>query len=137
MNESSNQQQRNRWVYAVCVLAVILFGLASRRFPGLFPAALGKYPGDALYALMMFFGLGWLLPRKPTLQVALMAMLVCDAIEFGQLYHAPWLDALRRTTPGRLVLGSGFHALDLLAYAVGTACGALMEAAKRKLKVDS
>jgi len=47
--------------------------------------------------------------------------------EFSQLYQADWINAVRHTTPGHLVLGSGFHAMDLLAYGVGVAVGAATE----------
>jgi hypothetical protein len=48
-------------------------------------------------------------------------------VEFLQLYHAPCIDAIRATRPGRLVLGTTFNAPDLLAYPVGIALGAWAE----------
>jgi Protein of unknown function (DUF2809) len=118
--------QRNRWVYVVLTCAVIALGLASRKW-ALFPASLGKYPGDALYALMAFCALGVLLPRKTTIHNAVLALGFCVAIEFSQLYHGPWIDGLRATTLGHLVLGSHFGWWDLVAYAVGVAVGATGE----------
>ena len=52
---------------------------------------------------------------------AVIALTVCYAIELSQLYKAVWIEAIRQTMPGRLVLGSGFLYSDLLAYAIGTA----------------
>ena len=46
------------------------------------------------------------------------------AVELSQIYHAPWIDWLRATIPGRLVLGTTFNAIDLAAYAAGIAIGA-------------
>jgi hypothetical protein len=43
------------------------------------------------------------------------------------MYHAPWIDALRSTTLVQLVLGSGYDARDLVAYALGVAAAALIE----------
>ena len=48
-------------------------------------------------------------------------------IELSQLYHAPWIDAIRRTRLGGLVLGYGFLWSDLACYAVGVVCGAFAE----------
>jgi len=123
----STPQPRNRLSHAVLVLVVIAAGLASRRYPELLPAALGKYPGDALWALMvmLLYGLAW--PRWPIGRTALAALATSFAVEFSQLYQADWINAIRHTTLGHLVLGSGFHAMDLLAYAVGVAVGALAE----------
>ena len=46
----------------------------------------------------------------------------------SQLYHAPWIDAIRDTLPGALVLGYGFLWSDLACYAAGVALGAGVEA---------
>lgn len=119
--------RRHRFTYAVAVLAVIAIGLASRRWPGLFPAVLGKYPGDALWALMVYAGCGLLWPRMSSVRVAAMALAISFSVELGQLYQAPWINSIRGTVLGHLVLGSAFHALDLVAYAVGVAAGLLAE----------
>lgn len=119
---------RSRAWLAVGIAAIIALGLASRSFP-LFPAALGKYPGDALWALMVFLGFAWLLPRAATLKLATLALSFSYLVEFLQLYQPPWLDAVRSTTPGHLVLGSAFSWLDLIAYAIGVSLGALADLA--------
>lgn len=48
-------------------------------------------------------------------------------VEVSQLYHAPWIDAIRAMVPGRLVLGTTFNWPDLPAYSVGIALGSLAE----------
>ena len=118
---------RSRPIYSVAILVVITLGLLSRRYPNLLPAALGKYPGDALWALMVFLGFGFWFRCAPTVVVALAAFALSLAIEVSQLYHAPWIDSVRATLPGRLVLGSGFAWSDLAAYTVGILAGALIE----------
>ena len=45
------------------------------------------------------------------------------------MYHAPWIDSIRRTTLGGLVLGFGFVWSDLACYAVGVGLGILIELA--------
>lgn len=105
-------------------LAVIALGLASRRFPWLFPEFLGKYPGDALWAWVVFLAWAFCLPAATTARLALLAVLTACGVEFSQLLHSPWLDAVRRTTVGHLVLGTTFSWCDLIAYAIGIALGA-------------
>lgn len=119
--------RRSRPFYALLLLAVIAAGLASRRYPVLLPAALGKYPGDALWALMVLLLYGFVRPGWPIGRVAAAALATSFAVEFSQLYQADWITAIRHTTLGHLVLGSTFHAPDLLAYTVGVAAGALLE----------
>lgn len=131
---------RHRGVWLLLIVLVIAAGLASRKFgPWLLAAfgpwasdpdwgsavraVLGKHPGDALWALMVYLGWGWLWPRASVGRVAMAALAFSYLIEVGQLWQPPWLQAIRATTLGHLVLGSGFHAADLLAYAVGVVLG--------------
>ena len=115
--------RRNRITLACALAAVILLGLGARRFPGLLPAFLGKYPGDALWALAVMIGWGMVWPRASTTGLATLALATSCAVEFSQLWKVPWLDDIRHTTIGHLVLGSGFAWPDLVAYAVGVVIG--------------
>lgn len=126
--EPDNQQMpRSRLLYCASVVVVIALGLLSRRYPQFLPAALGQSPGDALWALMVFLGVGFLFPRASTFKLAMAALGFSFAIEFSQLYHAPWIDAVRATRIGHLVLGNGFLWSDLIAYTVGVLTGAVTE----------
>lgn len=109
------------------VLAVIALGLASRKFPDLFPAALGKYPGDALWTMMVFFGLAVMAPRMTIARLTLWALAISYAVEFGQLYQAPWIVAVRAHPLGHLVLGTAFGWMDLVAYTAGAVVAMLIE----------
>ena len=117
---------RNRFLYLVLVAGVVALGLASRHFSFL-PSFVHLYIGDALWALMVFLIFGFLFPRQITLQIALYALCFSSFIEFSQLYHAPWIDSIRHTRLGGLVLGFGFLWSDLLAYLVGISFGAVSE----------
>jgi hypothetical protein len=125
---------RNRLWLLVCVVAVIALGLASRKFPSLFPAIFGKYPGDALWALMVFVGLAFVKPRASTAHLAVLAFAFACAIELSQLYQRPWLNEIRGTTIGHLVLGSTFSWPDIAAYAVGVLVGSLIDSLSESLR---
>ena len=88
--------------------------------------------GDALWAMMIVWGVSAVLPDARRSTRGLVALAVCWAVEASQLYHAPWADALRATTVGRLVLGSAFDARDLVAYVAGVLVALLGEAAARR-----
>lgn len=120
--------KRSRWRLAACLVAVIALGLASRKFP-LLPAFLGKYPGDSLWALMVFVGWAFCKPRASTRSIAMLAFATSCLVEFSQLYQAAWLVSIRSTTLGHLVLGSTFSWFDIAAYAAGVLLGALIDAA--------
>ena len=49
--------KRNRLLYAMFTILVIILGLSSRKFAFALPALLNDYLGDALWALMIFIDL--------------------------------------------------------------------------------
>lgn len=57
--------------------------------------------------------------------------MICAAVETSQLYHPSWLDAIRATRPGQLVLGSGFVPRDFASYGLGVMGAALIESTIR------
>jgi glycopeptide antibiotics resistance protein len=118
---------RPRSIYALAVAGTIALGLGSRAVAAHLPWWLAKNAGDTLYATMVFFALGFAWPRMSTWRAAAIALAFSCAIEASQAYHAPWLDAVRATLPGHLVLGQGFHAFDLICYALGVALGVALE----------
>ncbi|KEK23128.1 DUF2809 domain-containing protein [Bacillus gaemokensis] len=125
--------KRNRILYAIFTIIVIVLGLGSRKFAHALPDLLNAYLGDALWALMIFIGFGFLCNKMETKKVAFISLLFCYAIEISQLYHAEWIDSIRATTLGGLVLGYGFLWSDLLAYAIGIGIGGLCELVFRKI----
>ena len=88
-------RKRNRVSLTITLLAVILLGLASRKYPFLFPAFLGKYPGDALWAIMVYLGLELLMPKASIGFIATCALAISYLDEFSQLIQTPWLNAIR------------------------------------------
>jgi hypothetical protein len=112
---------------ALIALGVVL-GLGSRRYDEHLPGVVSAYAGDTLWALVAFLGIGLLLPRTSTWAIAFLAMSFSAAIEVSQLYHAPWIDSIRHTTPGGLLLGYGLLWGDLACYAVGIGLGVVIEA---------
>ena len=91
------------------------------------PEFLAAYAGDTLWALTAFLGIGMLFPRWSTLRVCLAALLFAFSIEVSQLSHSAWLDQIRHTTIGGLILGYGFLWSDLLCYCVGIGIGCVLE----------
>ena len=76
----------------------------------------------------MFWWIGVVIPGARLSVRGVAAYMVCALVEMSQLYHAPALDALRATSLGHLVLGSGFDWRDLGAYALGVLGALFFEA---------
>jgi Protein of unknown function (DUF2809) len=115
--------KRKLVIQLVALAGVILLGLLSRKYSGIFPVEIQKYPGSALWALAVFVFVGLLLQTQTTLKVAGLALVIAFAVEFSQLLNVPWLNEIRATKVGHLFLGSTFNTPDLLAYALGILAG--------------
>ena len=113
--------KRNRFLYFGIILFIIALGLGSRT--SYIPDFIYPYLGDFLYAVMMYFIFAFLLPKVPPINIAFMAVGICFAIEFLQMYQAPWINEIRHTCVGALTLGSGFLWSDLVCYSLGGAVG--------------
>lgn len=105
--------------YLTLALATTALGLAVHLYAGALGSAIQDVIGDALWATMVAWWIGVLAPDAPLLQRSTAALAIAFAVELSQLYHTPTLDAIRATTLGTLVLGSGFDPRDLVAYALG------------------
>lgn len=124
--------KRNRIIYALLFLLTIGLGLVSRKINYLFPEFINLVLGDAIWAMMIYFGVCFCFNKLTVFKVALVAISFCYVIEISQLYHAPWIDEIRNTTLGGLVLGFGFLRSDILAYSIGVFSAALLEYLVRK-----
>jgi Protein of unknown function (DUF2809) len=125
---------RRRSYLVVAIVVTIAVGLASRKWPWLLPASLGKYPGDALWGAVVYWLVAFLAPSAPVGRVAGFALAISYLDELSQLYQAPWINQVRATTIGHLLLGAAFSWLDLLAYTVGIALCSAIEIFSRKQK---
>lgn len=124
--------KRNRLLYVVMIISVIILGLFTRKINSEMPYFFKTYFGDALWALMIFLAFGFIFSEMKTWKVALTGIIFCYLIELSQLYHAHWIDNMRNTTLGGVVLGYGFSWTDLLAYAIGIGACAIIDILLRK-----
>ena len=109
-----------RIIYFAIITFIIVLGLLSRK-----SSSIPLYVGDILWATMVFFIIRFLLIDDSWKKVAVIALLICFTIEASQLYEANWINLIRRTLPGRLILGQGFLWSDLIAYIIGV-CGGVI-----------
>jgi uncharacterized membrane protein len=121
------QYNRNRLLYAVLVVIVMILGLLSRKCGNVLPDFIDTYLGDALWALMIYLGVAFIFKKKKIKIVAALGLSFCYLIEISQLYHATWIDNIRRTTLGGLILGYGFLWSDLVAYSMGIVVGIIVD----------
>jgi len=118
---------RNRVIYFILILIVIAVGLSSRKYQIYLPELIGKYTGDTVYALMAYFGCGFLKPKYSIWKISLLALTYSYLIEISQLYHSEWIERIRQIRLGGLILGYAFLWSDMLCYTVGVLIGVSIE----------
>ncbi|MBZ9608973.1 DUF2809 domain-containing protein [Clostridium estertheticum] len=119
--------KRNRLLYSVMIIIVVILGLCSRKMTNAIPSFLNTYLGDALWALMIFIAFGFIFREMKTKIIELIGISFCYLIEMSQLYHVNWIDNIRKTTLGGLVLGYVFSWIDLIGYAIGILVGIILD----------
>jgi len=118
--------KKRRLVYFVLYLLIIPIGLATRKQPQWFYSLIAIYGGDVFWSTMFFFLFRCFSPRVPLWKIALYTISFSVAIEVSQLYHAPWIDRLRATFLGSMLLGTTFVWSDIACYSAGTLLGWLI-----------
>ncbi|MDR3696764.1 DUF2809 domain-containing protein [Mucilaginibacter sp.] len=113
---------KTRLTWFILVIITIILGLLSRHVAGI-----PLFIGDILWATMIYFGFRFLLISKSIQFIVIASLLFCYAIEFSQLYQAPWINNIRHTVLGGLVLGEVFLWGDMLSYTVGIVIGVFVE----------
>ncbi len=128
--------QRSRVVTLGLAVLTVLLGLSTRRYGEVLPVLVVRYAGDVLWAALVFWVLAAVFPRAKTLTLAGGTVAVAFTVELSQLYHVPWLDALRGTTAGALILGQGFLISDLVCYVAGAVFAAFVDSAMVRARSD-
>lgn len=102
------------------LLAVTIgLGLGSRRPEWGWPDLVRAHAGDALWTVAVYGSLALVFRRAAPARLFAAALAISLVVELSQLLSFPWLDALRSTLPGRLLLGQGWQWGDLPRYAAG------------------
>jgi hypothetical protein len=123
-----------RWLFArtryvALAVGTIALGLAVHGRGDALSPVVRDVLGDALWAAMVVWWIAVIAPASRLPWRGAVALALCFAVEFSQLWDLPVLDALRRTTAGHLVLGSGFDPRDFAAYAAGVLTAVFLERA--------
>lgn len=113
--------------YLIITFIVMIMGLLSRKFMFIFPKAIAPFVGDMLWAMMIYFGFRFVFLKLKIKENFILSIIFCFGIEISQLYQANWINAIRNTTLGGLVLGHGFLWMDLISYSLGIVIALLID----------
>ena len=119
--------QRRRWIYVATALAVVTAGLASRKFCSSWPLLLRKYPGDLLWAALVYLIIACIWTKWHTKKVLCIAFAYCLTVEFSKLIPSQFLSSIRQSDIGHLILGRVFMWENIVAYLLGILLVTLIE----------
>jgi Protein of unknown function (DUF2809) len=119
-----------RLLLIINILAVILLGCFVR-FSHVFAETFHHIAGCIFYEILWilvgaFFYLRTnrkLIPEGASKAIAIWVFLGTCGIEFLKLYQPPWLQAIRATLPGRLILATTFDWYNFPVYLIGSYLG--------------
>ena len=122
---------RRRLPYLCALLALCALGLLMRRRNAVSPDFFTMYFPDTAWTMAVYCAVGLVFCKDARLHFPA-ALGVSFLVELSQLWHPPFLETLRATTLGGLVLGYGFLWSDLVCYIVGAGICAVAETILRK-----
>lgn len=113
---------KTKSTYFVLIIATIAAGLLSRHVNGI-----PLFIGDILWGLMVYFIVRFLFIGKKIKWAVAVSLIFSYSVEFSQLYQAQWINNIRHTIIGGLILGYSFLWSDMLCYTAGIGVGALID----------
>ena len=113
---------KTRLSYFILIVLTIIVGLLSRHIAGI-----PLFIGDILWGLMVYFIMRLLFINRKIKWAVIASLIFSYSIEFSQLYQAEWINKIRHTVLGGLVLGYSFLWGDMLCYTIGIGIGALTD----------
>ena len=118
-----------RLIYLSIIIVTVIAGLLSRELSSVIPF----FIGDILWGLAVFLLMRFIFITKPLKFAVIVSSIYACLTEFSQLYEAPWIENIRPTFFGRVLLGETFLWSDILCYLIGIGIGILVELSLRTL----
>jgi hypothetical protein len=118
-----------RLIYLSLIVVTVIAGLLSRELSSVIPF----FIGDILWGLAVFLLMRFIFITKSLGFAVLVSSIYAALTEFSQLYEAPWIENIRPTFIGRVLLGETFLWSDILCYLIGIGIGVLVELSLRTL----
>ena len=114
---------RSRLALGISLVLIVPLGLITKFYRGPGQDWLNYSAGGVAYVIFWMLVMAYVWPRLSPVKIAIGVFGVTCGVELLQLWHPPWLEALRAHLLGRLVLGTSFSWSDFPYYAVGSVCG--------------
>lgn len=112
-----------RRILALSLVGITLLGLIGKFYSGPGHSWVNNSFGGIPYEIFWMLLIAYLWPHLSALWVAVGVLVATCGLEVLQLWQPLWLQAIRATLPGRLILGNSFSWSDFLYYIIGCGLG--------------
>jgi hypothetical protein len=103
----------------IAIIIIIPLGLVSKFYKGPLDQWLNNYSGGVFYEIFWILLVIFINPKIPPRLAAILVFMITALLEFLQLWHPPFLEAIRATLIGRLLIGTTFDWWDFPHYMLG------------------
>jgi hypothetical protein len=111
--------KKYRLILLYILIFLIPFGIFSKYYQGLFQEWINNSFGGILYIIAWTALILLIQPDFNPKKVAFWVLIVNVFLEILQLWHPPFLEAIRGTFLGRMLLGTTFVFSDFIYYGIG------------------
>ncbi|MEL7036923.1 MAG: DUF2809 domain-containing protein [Cyanobacteria bacterium J06592_8] len=115
-----------RWIIFAIVITLVPIGLASKFYQGPLEFWINNSFSSIFYEMFWIFLVLLIWPQLSPGWVSFWVFIVTSILEFMQLWKPPFLQAIRATLMGRLLLGVSFVWTDFIYYVIGCTVGWLI-----------
>ena len=111
--------KKYRNIILICLVFTVILGWATKFYEGRFSEWLNNSFSSIFYEAFWILLVIFIWPQLYPGWVAFWVFIVTSFLEFLQLWKPPFLQAIRATLIGRLLLGNTFVWWDFLYYILG------------------
>ncbi len=107
----------------IAILFITPLGFATKFYNGPLHAWVNDSLGGVLYEVFWCLAAALFFPRVNAIKTAALIFAATCVLEILQLWHPPFLEAVRATFIGRTLIGTSFSWLDFPHYLLGCFAG--------------
>ncbi|MDB9315197.1 DUF2809 domain-containing protein [Spirulina sp. CS-785/01] len=130
-----SKTQKSRLLAVLGLIVLIPIGLYSKAYSGIASQWVNNSLGAVFYEMAWCFLFYSVFPTpKAVWRIPLAVFLVTCGLEFLQLWQPDWLQAIRATFLGKMILGTTFAKADFFYYVIGCGLGGVALWGSRRVK---
>jgi len=138
INQSTNhpitQSKLKRLLTLLSIIIIVPLGLATKYYHGSGAPWINNHLGGLFYVVFWCLLAFLFFPEASGWKIVSIVLLITVILEFLQLVHPKFLEAIRSTTIGRTIIGSSFNPVDFIFYFLGAGLGILWISGLKRIK---